>query len=145
MSDPAYVPPAPTAIKALVVRAPWWCEIGRGTKPIEYRSWPTKYRGPMAIVAAKRKDSGQFAGMAVCTVDLVDCVRFGEKDYGWTLSNPRMIVPVPVKGRLGLIDLAIPIDFRVEYDWPDAVDPDEAAGDNPTLDALDRWVADRKG
>lgn len=117
----------PTHCKALVICAPWWAEICRGEKPIEFRSWPVpkdkatgkQYRGPLAICAAKRKDSGVFAGMAVCVVDLVDCVKVADKDYEWMIENPRIIEPVPVKGRLGLMDIEIPLNFDVEFDWGD--------------------------
>lgn len=40
-------------IKALSIRQPWaWCIINAG-KDIENRDWPTRYRGAVAIHAAK--------------------------------------------------------------------------------------------
>lgn len=40
-------------MKALTVRQPWASLIAGGTKTIETRSWPTSYRGPLAIHAGK--------------------------------------------------------------------------------------------
>lgn len=41
-------------MKALVVRQPWAGRIARGDKTIELRSWATKYRGPVIIIAGSR-------------------------------------------------------------------------------------------
>jgi hypothetical protein len=113
--------PIPTTLKALVVRSPWCFDIATGKKPIEYRSWPTKHRGPLAICAAKRKDSGVFAGCAIATVELVDCIEVGEKDFEWVLAKPRVIAAVPVAGRLGLFDVTIPlVPAKFTYDGPQA-------------------------
>ena len=42
-------------IKALTLWEPWASLIALGFKCYETRSWPTQYRGPLAIHAAKRK------------------------------------------------------------------------------------------
>ncbi|MEP6911795.1 MAG: ASCH domain-containing protein [bacterium] len=42
--------------KALSVRQPWASLIVSGLKTIEIRSWPTSYRGPLYIPAAKTLD-----------------------------------------------------------------------------------------
>lgn len=42
-------------IKAITLWQPWASLIAHGLKTIETRSWYTKYRGPLAIHAAKRK------------------------------------------------------------------------------------------
>lgn len=39
-------------MKALTIWQPWASLIARGVKQYETRSWPTKYRGPIAIHAA---------------------------------------------------------------------------------------------
>jgi hypothetical protein len=96
-----------TTVKALVVHSPWAQEIASGEKEIEYRSWPTKYRGWLAIVAARRPESRADAGRAVCLVRLVDCVQIDEKDFEWHLADPTPIVErVEIPGRLGLFDVS---------------------------------------
>ena len=40
-------------MKALTILQPWASLIAIGAKKIETRSWPTKYRGPIAIHAGK--------------------------------------------------------------------------------------------
>lgn len=42
-------------MKALSLWQPWATLIAVGHKKVETRSWPTRYRGPIAIHAAKRK------------------------------------------------------------------------------------------
>jgi len=41
-------------MKALTLMQPWATLVAIGAKKIETRSWPTKYRGPLAIHASKR-------------------------------------------------------------------------------------------
>lgn len=43
------------SLKAISLHQPWASLIAFGLKTIETRSWPTSYRGPLAIHAAKRK------------------------------------------------------------------------------------------
>ncbi len=43
------------SMKALTVCQPYAELIARGDKPIENRTWPTSYRGPLAIHAGKSK------------------------------------------------------------------------------------------
>jgi hypothetical protein len=40
-------------MKALTLTQPWCTLVALGAKKIETRSWPTSYRGPLAIHAAK--------------------------------------------------------------------------------------------
>lgn len=44
-------------MKALTIWQPWASLIARGVKQYETRSWPTKYRGPIAIHAATKNIS----------------------------------------------------------------------------------------
>ena len=47
-------------MKAITIWNPWAFLIGCGAKKYETRGWPTKYRGPIAIHAAKRIDPDVF-------------------------------------------------------------------------------------
>ena len=56
------------AMKALTLTQPWATLVAIGAKRIETRSWSTKYRGPLAIHAAKGfpKEARQFTMQPVC-------------------------------------------------------------------------------
>ena len=45
-------------MRALSVQQPWAWAIAAGKKPIENRTWPTTYRGLLAIHASKKLDDG---------------------------------------------------------------------------------------
>jgi hypothetical protein len=80
-------------MKALTLWEPWASLIALGAKKIETRSWPTNYRGPLAIHASVRPPSldnyvqvitdALYAdgphlfhlGCVIAIVDLVDCVK----------------------------------------------------------------------
>lgn len=47
-------------MKAITIRQPWASLIAFGDKIYETRSWPTKYRGPIAIHAGKNLDKDAF-------------------------------------------------------------------------------------
>lgn len=57
-------------IKALSIRQPWAWAITNAGKDIENRDWPTRFRGPVCIHAAKSvpasefKDAAEFISMA---------------------------------------------------------------------------------
>ena len=119
-------------MKALSIRQPWAYLIAQGEKTVECRTWRTAHRGPLLICASARPaglfdfGDGQIAelpgGVAVATVDMLDCVPFGPEHvepagfdkmpdrpcFAWILANARTIAPFPVKGRLGL--------FEVDYE-----------------------------
>ncbi|MEO5742762.1 MAG: ASCH domain-containing protein [Vicinamibacterales bacterium] len=77
-------------MKALTVCQPYAELIARGDKPIENRTWPTSYRGPLAIHAGKSRawlgaddeDAALYAvdvraipfGAVVAIADLVACL-----------------------------------------------------------------------
>ena len=118
-------------IPILSIRQPWAWAIVEGFKPVENRTWATKYRGPILIHAGvkaddaaawrfveermeamrpnsivilprKAVDYGGIVGMA----DLVDCVEYYDSPwffgpYGFVLANARPLPFVPMKGRLG--------------------------------------------
>jgi hypothetical protein len=52
-------------VKALSLWQPWASLIPLGTKTIETRSWSTRYRGPLAIHAAKHAETGDLGSFKV--------------------------------------------------------------------------------
>lgn len=52
-------------MRAISLWQPWASAIALGSKTIETRHWPTKYRGPLAIHAAQRKVRGELQDMAL--------------------------------------------------------------------------------
>ena len=51
---------------AISLWQPWASAIALGSKHIETRSWPTKYRGPIAIHAAKRCVKSELIHLSCC-------------------------------------------------------------------------------
>ena len=108
-------------MKALSIRQPWANLIAPGDKTIEVRSRPTKYRGPLLIVSAKRPAVPP-AGCALAVVNLVDCRPMTEADepaamakrepdqWAWVLTDIRRIEPRPFRGQLGLFEAPIPLE-----------------------------------
>jgi hypothetical protein len=132
-------------MKALSLWQPWASLIATGAKRYETRSWSTRYRGPLLICAAKTmnpevKDALMNVeiqkalagagvkiipfGVAVCIVDLTDCVPagnlsneqigtdrpFGDFSLGqwaWKLENVRKVLPFAVKGEQGVFDVPL--------------------------------------
>ena len=104
-------------MKALSVKPQWAAMIADGSKTIELRSRPTKYRGPLLICAT------QPHGMCVCLVDVVDCRPFERDDataaqstyrpglWAWVLSGVRRVREVPIRGALNFFNVP---DERVE-------------------------------
>ncbi|GIO08952.1 hypothetical protein J31TS6_49800 [Brevibacillus reuszeri] len=97
-------------MKAITIHQPWATLIALGEKKFETRSWSTKYRGPIAIHAAKKVDKvicleepyssvlakhGYTAdnmptGAVVATSILADCYKtnpFGLSDYVQLVSD----------------------------------------------------------
>jgi activating signal cointegrator 1 len=116
-------------MRALTIQQPWAHLIIRGDKRVENRTWPTRYRGPLAIHAGKgrawlrRAEGSGFRvrgseldfGAVIGTVELVDCLpldeyrqRYGDDEYAcgpwcWVLRDARPLAePVPCRGSLGL-------------------------------------------
>jgi hypothetical protein len=114
-------------MKALSVKQPWAELIASGRKRWEMRTWSTRYRGPLLIVAGARVADSPDAlrhsargpvASAIVLVELVDVrpvkqawysqnarCNVGPGDFAWVLQRPRRVPPVPVKGRLGLFDV----------------------------------------
>lgn len=106
-------------MKLLSVRQPWANLIAMGHKSIETRSWPTKYRGPLAIHAGKKtidddgldllfavgvgfsealiatsKTHGVPLGAIVATCVLDDCLPIGPEAGGCMWQNGNRL-PLP--------------------------------------------------
>jgi len=121
-------------MKAITVRQPWASAIIWGGKNVENRSWPTDYRGPLVIHAAKKlspsfevefckslgidyAEAAALRGHVLGMVDLVDCVeldhekvrgnKWAKGHWCWILKNPRPLAPVACAGRLKLWDFAL--------------------------------------
>ena len=108
-------------MRALSVRQPWASLIASGRKTVELRSWATKYRGPLLILAGSSVWRGEHAwpigprGVSVCVVELVDCREMTPDDaelaclvppegfgFAWVLRDARRVNQVATKGKLGL-------------------------------------------
>lgn len=121
-------------MKALTIKQPWAFAIRCGLKTIENRSWPTAYRGPLAIHAGKSRsylDDTQpedwhslipglpdFAlldyGKIVAVCQLADCVPLAEVRHQpfalgpwcWLLDGIQSLtLPFPWTGAQGLFDI----------------------------------------
>ena len=118
------------AYKAISVRQPWAAAIASGEKIYEYRDWaPPLLYGPIVICStAKPSDdlyedeyedtvNKEVNGCTMCLV-YVDKCEEGETGLGqetprwpngyryrWTLSNPKPLHHVPVKGALGMFQV----------------------------------------
>jgi len=104
-------------MKALSIYPEPVMEIFMGDKTIEYRTWQTDYRGDLLICAGSKKEPGFVNGYAYFVVSLLD-IRPEEgwdddrRGYEWILGAPRLIRPIPVRGRLFLFDVD---DAQIHY------------------------------
>ncbi|MDO5623767.1 MAG: ASCH domain-containing protein [Pseudomonadota bacterium] len=116
-------------MRALAVRQPWADQIVAGEKTLEFRSWDTKYRGEVLIVASSHDsglwlpfdaDNGEVihlplpTGCHICVVNLKHTrpmTRQDAKDYGfrytagqyaWEIELLYPVLPVPHKAKLNL-------------------------------------------
>lgn len=112
-------------MKALSIRQPWAWAIIHAGKPVENRTWGTRYRGPLYIHASKCYDRDGRAwiqsrlglrvppdlprGGIVGMVELVDVVTamdspwfFGPK--GLVFARPQALPFMRCGGKLGLFD-----------------------------------------
>jgi hypothetical protein len=107
-------------VKIISIRQPWASLIVHGSKNIENRSWPTKYRGPLLVHASLNVDhetcrkhgfdpSKLQIGGIVGATEIADCVldhhsKWFEGPYGFVLRNRRPLPFVKWTGSLGLRD-----------------------------------------
>ena len=101
-------------MKALSIYPEPVMEIFMGDKTIEYRTWQPDYRGDLLICAGSKKEPGFVNGYAWFVVRLLDIRPCDEEDggYEWTLGTPRLIRPIPVRGKLYLFDVD---DALIQY------------------------------
>lgn len=119
------------SMKTIVLRQPWASLVAEGEKTIELRTWSTKHRGPLLIVAGRGVDHADAkrlrrtrepAGVTLCVVDLVDvreatraddsaaCCAVTSGEFAWVLANPRAVTRMPIIGRLGLYEVELSTD-----------------------------------
>ena len=119
-------------MKALSIRQPWIYAILHLGKEVENRTWDTKYRGPLLLhagkamcsddyeficeqaekqgLAAPRRDQIERGGIVgIC--DVADMVENHKSPWfhgqvGWLLKNARPLPFVPMRGHLGLFEVA---------------------------------------
>ena len=132
-----------TELKALSIHPYYAQAIVSGQKSIEVRSWTTNYRGDIVICSTQKKYHGTVPGHALGVVRLVDVVPMQKKhckdalmkstfdttgQYAWILTDNRLIVPQPVKGKLSLWEYTGTIEYIPESEWICAEDDIEKAG-----------------
>lgn len=117
-------------MKALTICQPYAHLIVIGEKIVEFRTWPTAYRGPLAIHAGKSRswleegDEKQYPAMSfgaiVGIAELIECETSGDGDWDWHLADVRKLVtPIPYKGQRGLFD--IPDEVLAEIRFADDI------------------------
>ncbi|MGH7170638.1 MAG: hypothetical protein ACRELG_10205, partial [Gemmataceae bacterium] len=101
-------------MKCLSIRQPWAWAILTGQHSVEYRCYPTKYRGPLLIHAARqasewdRKQLVQFGkrvprwdelvfGRVVGVAELWACHACPGGEWAWCLRNPQLVEPFTLK------------------------------------------------
>lgn len=135
-------------MKALTIKQPWATLIMHHGKDVENRSWPTSFRGQVAITSSKASTEYDYdmamglmsmlgkpfprcspetipRGFILGTVEIYDCLGgsnspwfFGE--YGFLLRNPRpLAVPIPIKGKLGFWDLPEEVEQAIAAELGD--------------------------
>lgn len=130
-------------MKALSIRQPWAWAILHAGKDIENRDWPTKFRGTVAVHAAKGMTNDEYqlarefmidAGVAapdiplahairrgaiIGLVDIIDCVDESDSlwfcgHYGFILANPRPLpTPIPCSGTLNFWNVPVEIGRQI--------------------------------
>lgn len=114
-------------IAAISVMQPWARLIATGAKPIEFRSRPRHYRGPLLIHASRMLPRADWpdgipcqgvaypTGVAVCIVRMTDCRYLPDRDgFGWYLEDPVAIPRFPMKGNLFIFGAELPDEIFAE-------------------------------
>jgi len=119
-------------MKALSVQQPYADKIIFRGKNIENRTWPTNFRGTVAIHASMNlhpdadelsdnKKKQLVRGAIIGVVDVVDCVdkhksKWFQKGFiGFVLKNPRPLKkPIPCKGALNFWNVPPKIEREIK-------------------------------
>jgi hypothetical protein len=114
-------------LTALSIKQPFASAILTGQKTEEFRCWPTRYRGLVAVHAPKAlmpegfDDFPNFQanrvprGVLLGVVDVVGCEEAGNGVWAWLLKDPAWLTrPLPCKGRLGLFPVEVPAELLAE-------------------------------
>ncbi|GAX02480.1 hypothetical protein IWT140_00077 [Secundilactobacillus pentosiphilus] len=123
-------------MKALSLRADYAWDVFSGDKTVEYRSWPTKYRGDLLICATAQKIPETIPGHAIVVVRVKDVKKLGDRQYAWQLDNVRVIEPFPVKGRQRLFNVD---DSLIKY-HPE-IDDENHPSDAAVEAFIDKYLA----
>ena len=117
-------------MKCLMIRPVYVCDILDGIKTIEYRNWPTKFRGDFLIGSTATK----YTNSCVCAVASLDDVTYNEEEdiYEWHLSNIREIKPLPIRGQQRLFESGID-----EYEVIDGLPIEEIQA---IMEEVDTWL-----
>jgi hypothetical protein len=108
-------------MKALSVRQPWPHAIFHMGKDVENRSWPTRFRGRIAVHVAKWIDVAECRRLNLDPHTLPTgyvighgggyyvrgaCSKWAQRGiWHWLLNGPRLFrKPIPTKGKLGLFE-----------------------------------------
>lgn len=117
-------------MRALSVHQPYASLIAEGLKTIEGRGKRTSYRGPVLICATREPRQKRLpTGVAICVVDLVDCVEYKPKHVqgswtypgyanqgcAWILEMPRLITPFEFKGNGRLLTECSHLHGTINY------------------------------
>lgn len=121
-------------MKALMLKPEYVADIISGDKTVEYRSWPTNFRGDILLgCSATRYARGYLAAI----VEITDC-QYDRVDgvYVWSIDNVRCIEPVPIIGKLRLFETGIQLsDVRI-------IETDDEI--NEAYDKAEEWLLKRK-
>lgn len=131
-------------MKALSIKQPWAWAILNG-KPVENRTWPTRFTGPFLIHASKTFDNDGYywimenhlalfkgpitmpgpkrfeMGGVVGKARMVDCVDSHNSPWffgprGFVIENAEPLPFYPCKGALGFFDIEYTPDTKKEKD-----------------------------
>lgn len=124
-------------MKTLSIKQPWAWLIVHGYKPLENRSWKTKYRGQILIQASLKFDLAGYSwiknnaerlgidrnaiprehmlayGAIIGKATIADCVTDSDSPWffgpvGFVLEKAEAFEkPIPCKGRLGFFDVRL--------------------------------------
>lgn len=119
-------------MKALSLHPDNAAAVAWGDKLVEYRTWQTKYRGPLLICASAKRQPGFVAGYALCVMNLEGIYHFPDGSYGWRFPPfptglSYHIEPVAVKGRQRLFNVDDALIHPVGWEKQGQVDRAQAA------------------